>query len=104
MIVVRIIVGVLAVVGVAAVLTSVLGTVVVPRAVPARVARIAFLVVYRLLRLRLWLTCRSDFATRDRIFASRRRSGRSLKPRRSRCRRLPPGSATAAARQASRAT
>lgn len=69
MIVVRIIVGVLAVAGVAAVLASVLRTVVLPRAVPARLARAAFLTVYWLLRLRLRLTGRSDYATRDRIFA-----------------------------------
>ncbi len=69
MIAVRIIVGVLAVVGVAGVLASMLRTVVVPRAVPARLARAAFLAVYWLLRLRLRLTGRSDYATRDRIFA-----------------------------------
>ena len=56
----------LAVVGVAAVLASVLRTVVVPRAVPARLARAAFLVVSWLLRLRLRLTGRSDYVTRDR--------------------------------------
>ena len=66
---VRVIVGVLAVVGVAAVLASVLQTVVVPRALPARLARAAFLTVYWLLRLRVRLTGRSDYATRDRIFA-----------------------------------
>src|SRR5947199_4033476 len=69
MIAVRVIVGVLAVVGVAAVLASVLRTVVVPRAVPARLARAAFLVVSWLLRLRLRLTGRSDYVTRDRIFS-----------------------------------
>ena len=69
MIAVRVIVGVLAVVGVAAVLTSMLRTVVLPRAVPARLARAAFLAVHWLLRLRLRLTGRSDYATRDRIFA-----------------------------------
>jgi hypothetical protein len=69
MIVVRVIVGVLAVVGVAAVLGSVLRTVVVPRAIPARLARTAFFGVFWLLRLRLRLTGRSDYATRDRIFA-----------------------------------
>jgi hypothetical protein len=69
MIAVRIIVGVLAVVGVAAVIASTLRTVVVPRAVPARLARVAFFSVYWLLRLRLRLTRRSDYATRDRIFA-----------------------------------
>jgi hypothetical protein len=69
MIVVRVIVTVLAIVGVAAVLASMLRTVVLPRAVPARLARAAFLVVHWLLRLRLRLTGRSDYATRDRIFA-----------------------------------
>ena len=69
MIVVRVIVGVLAVVGVVAVLGSVLRTVVVPRALPARLALAAFLTVYWLLRLRLRLTGRADYATRDRIFA-----------------------------------
>jgi hypothetical protein len=67
--VVRVIVGVLAVVGVAAVLGSVVRTVVLPRAVPARLARFAFLAVHWLLRLRLRLTGKSDYATRDRVFA-----------------------------------
>jgi hypothetical protein len=69
MIAVRVIVGVLAVVGVAAVIASMLRTVVMPRGVPARLARAAFLAVDWLLRLRLWVTGRSDYATRDRIFA-----------------------------------
>jgi hypothetical protein len=69
MIAVRVVVGVLAVAGIAAVLASMLRTVVLPRGVPARLARIAFLAVYWLLRLRLRLTGRSDYATRDRIFA-----------------------------------
>jgi hypothetical protein len=69
MIAVRVIVGLLAVVGIAAVLASMLRTVVLPRGVPARLARVAFLAVYWLLRLRLRLTGRSDYATRDRIFA-----------------------------------
>jgi hypothetical protein len=69
MIAARVVVGVLAVVGVGVVLGSMLRTVVVPRAVPARLARAAFLTVYWLLRLRLRLTGRSDYATRDRIFA-----------------------------------
>jgi hypothetical protein len=68
-IVVRLIVGVLAVVGVAAVLGSVVRTIVLPRAVPARLARFAFLAVHWLLRLRLRLTGKSDYATRDRVFA-----------------------------------
>jgi hypothetical protein len=69
MTVVRWIVGLGAVVGVAAVLGSVLRTVVVPRAVPARLARVAFLAVHWLLRGRLRMTGRSDYATRDRVFA-----------------------------------
>lgn len=69
MTVVRVVVGLLAVAGIAAVLGSMLRTVVLPRGVPARLARIAFLAVYWLLRLRLRLTGRSDYATRDRIFA-----------------------------------
>jgi hypothetical protein len=56
MTVVRLVVGLGAVVGVAAVLASVLRTVVVPRAVPARLARVAFLAVHWLLRGRLRMT------------------------------------------------
>jgi hypothetical protein len=69
MIVLRIIVGLLSVVGVVAVLSSVLRTVVVPRAIPARLARAAFLGVRILLLLRLRLTGHSDYETRDRVFA-----------------------------------
>ena len=69
MTVLRAIVGILALVGVVAVLASVLRTVVLPRAVPARLARLAFLAVRTLLRLRLRLTGRSDYSTRDRVFA-----------------------------------
>ena len=69
MTVVRVAVGLIALTGVAAVLASVLRTVVVPRAVPARLARVAFLAVRWLLRGRLRLTGRSDYATRDRVFA-----------------------------------
>jgi hypothetical protein len=69
MIVVRSIVGVLAVVGAGAVLASVLRTVVLPRPVPARLARLAFSAVRALLFLRLRLTGRSDYRTRDRVFA-----------------------------------
>ena len=65
----RAVVGVLAVAGVIAVLGSVLRTVVLPRAVPARLARIAFLSVRALLLMRLRLTGRSDYETRDRVFA-----------------------------------
>jgi hypothetical protein len=67
--VLRIAVGLLAVAGVGAVLGSVLRTVVLPRGVPARLARVAFLGVRGLLRLRLRLTGRSDYSTRDRVFA-----------------------------------
>jgi hypothetical protein len=66
---VRIVVGLGALVGVAAVLASVLRTVVVPRADPAILARVAFLFVLLLLRVRLHVTGRSDYAARDRVFA-----------------------------------
>jgi hypothetical protein len=69
MIWVQIVVGLLAVAGVGAVLGSVLRTVVLPRGVPARLARVSFLLVRALLRVRLRLTGRSDYATRDRVFA-----------------------------------
>ncbi|MBV8953684.1 MAG: hypothetical protein JO179_06085 [Solirubrobacterales bacterium] len=69
MIALRVIVGLLALWGVGAVLASVLRTVVLPRAVPARLGRFAFLTVRALLLLRLRLTGRSDYRTRDRIFA-----------------------------------
>src|SRR5580704_10182218 len=69
MIAVRITVGLLAIVGVGAVLGSVLRSVVLPRGVPARLARVAFLSVRGVLRLRLRLIGRSDYATRDRVFA-----------------------------------
>ena len=49
-------------------LGSMLRAVVVPRAVPTRLARAAFPGMHWLLRLRLWLTGRSDYTTRDRIF------------------------------------
>jgi hypothetical protein len=66
---VRAVVGVLAVGGIIAVLGSVLRTVVLPRAVPARLARVAFLSTRALLLLRLRLTGHSDYRTRDRVFA-----------------------------------
>jgi hypothetical protein len=69
MIAVRIATGLLGLVAVGAVLGSVLRTVVLPRAVPARLARIAFLSVRGVLRLRLRVIGRSDYATRDRVFA-----------------------------------
>lgn len=55
--------------GVAGVLSSVLRTVVLPRAVPARLARFTFLAVRASLLLRLRLSGRSDYETRDRVFA-----------------------------------
>lgn len=69
MIFVRVVIGVLALAGALAVLGSVVRTVVVPRAVPARLARIAFLSARALLLLRLRLTGRSDYETRDRVFS-----------------------------------
>lgn len=69
MILVGVVVGVLAVAGAVAVLGSVVRTVVVPRAVPARLARMAFLGTRALLLLRLRLTGRSDYKTPDRVFA-----------------------------------
>jgi hypothetical protein len=66
---VRIIVALLALVSIAAVMASVLRTVVLPRAVPARLARLVFLGVRSVLQLRLRLTGRSDYRTRDHVFA-----------------------------------
>lgn len=67
---VRIVVGILAVVGVGAVLSSVIRTVVLPRGVPARLARLVFLAVRNLLTLRLrFAPRREEYRTRDRIFA-----------------------------------
>lgn len=69
MIVVRVVVALLAVAGAAGVLASVLRTVVLPRAMPARLARLSFLAVRATLRLRLRLTRRRDYEMRDRVFA-----------------------------------
>lgn len=69
MTIVRVIVALAAVAGVLGVLASVLRTVVLPRAVPARLARLSFLVVRRTLLLRLHLARRSDYRTRDHVFA-----------------------------------
>lgn len=69
MIAVQIIVGLAGLAGVGAVLGSVLRTVVLPRAVPARLARFTFLAVRNALLLRLRLSGRSDYETRDRVFA-----------------------------------
>jgi hypothetical protein len=62
-------VALIALAGVAGVLASVLRTVVLPRAVPARLARFTFLAVRALLLLRLRLARGSDYRTRDRVFA-----------------------------------
>jgi hypothetical protein len=67
--VVRIIVAAIAIVSVVSVLFSVLRTVVLPRGVPARLARLTFLAVRALLLVRLRLLRRSDYETRDRVFA-----------------------------------
>lgn len=70
MIAVRILVGLLAAAGVVGILLSVLRTVVLPRAVPARLARLAFLGVRALLLFRLRLSRRPrDYKTRDHVFA-----------------------------------
>jgi hypothetical protein len=58
----------LGIAGVAGVLLSVLRTVVLPRAVPARLARFTFLAVRSVLLLRLRLGG-ADYETRDRVFA-----------------------------------
>jgi hypothetical protein len=67
MLVVRIIVAAAALAEVAAVLLSVLRSVVLPRAVPARLARLTFLIVRFFLLLRL--RGHTDYATRDRVLA-----------------------------------
>jgi hypothetical protein len=67
MLVVRILVAILALAEVSAVLLSVLRSVVLPRAVPARLARLTFLVVRVALLARL--RGRTDYATRDRVLA-----------------------------------
>lgn len=69
MIVLRIVVAAVGVVGVVGVLASVIRTVVLPRAIPARLARVAFLGVRSLLLVRLRLTRSTDYRTRDRVFA-----------------------------------
>jgi hypothetical protein len=67
MLVARIVVAALAVVEVNAVLLSVLRSVVLPRAVPARLARLTFLIVRFGLLARL--RGRTDYPTRDRVLA-----------------------------------
>jgi hypothetical protein len=69
MIAARVIVGLIGLWGVVTVLGSVLRSVVLPRAVPARLARAAFLAVRNLLLLRLRLARRSDYRSRDRVLA-----------------------------------
>lgn len=70
MLAVRIVVGLLAVVAVLSILLSVLRSVVLPRGVPTRLARLAFLTVRAVLLARLRMTRRhADYATRDRVFA-----------------------------------
>jgi hypothetical protein len=68
-IVLRIIVGVAAVAGIVTTFASVLRSVVVPRAIPTHLARVAFLVVRRALVLQLRVMHRTDYHTRDRVFA-----------------------------------
>lgn len=67
MLALRILVAAIALAEVAAVLLSVLRSVVLPRAVPARLARLTFLVVRFSLLLRL--RGRTDYETRDRVLA-----------------------------------
>lgn len=69
MTIVRVLVGVLAVAGVVAVFASALRTIVIPGAIPARLARLAFVGVDWTLRLRLRLSRRQDYATRDEILS-----------------------------------
>ena len=67
MVVVQIIVAAISIFVVAGVLLSVLRSVVLPRAVPARLARLTFLIVR--LGLLLRLRGRNDYPTRDRVLA-----------------------------------
>jgi hypothetical protein len=67
MLAVQIIVGAISIFVVAGVLLSVLRSVVLPRAVPARLARLTFLIVR--LGLLLRLRGRNDYMTRDRVLA-----------------------------------
>lgn len=69
MTVLRIVVGWLGAVGVGAVLASIIRTVVLPRGVPARLARLVFLTVRQVLTLRLAIGRRRDYRTRDRVFS-----------------------------------
>jgi hypothetical protein len=65
----RVVVFVAGVAGAVGVLGSVIRTVVLPRAIPARLARVAFLGVRALLLARLRITRSYDYRTRDRVFA-----------------------------------
>jgi hypothetical protein len=67
--VLRIVVGLLGAAGVAAVLASIIRSVVLPRGVPARLARLVFLTVRQMLTLRLRIGRRQDYQTRDRVFS-----------------------------------
>ncbi|MBV9817854.1 MAG: hypothetical protein JOZ07_05825 [Solirubrobacterales bacterium] len=69
MAVLRILVAVAALGGVVAVLLSVVRSVVLPRGVPARLARLTFLLVRIGLLIRLRLRGRADYRTRDRVLA-----------------------------------
>jgi hypothetical protein len=69
-IVLRILVAGVAIIGLLATFLSILRTVVLPRGVPARLARVTFLGVQAILLLRLRLsTHREDYATRDRVLS-----------------------------------
>jgi hypothetical protein len=67
--VLRIFVGLLGAAGVGAVLASIIRTVVLPRGVPARLARLVFLTVRQVLTLRLRIGRKQDYRTRDRVFS-----------------------------------
>jgi hypothetical protein len=69
MLALRIVLVLVSVVGAGLVLISVLRTVVLPRAVPARLARLVFIGVRLVLQLRLRLGGKQDYRTRDRVFA-----------------------------------
>ena len=70
MLVLRIIVGLAAVGSTLSILLSVLRSVVLPRGVPTRLARVTFLTVRAALLARLRVTrSHTDYATRDRVFA-----------------------------------
>jgi hypothetical protein len=66
---VRVIAGLLALAGVVLVLASVIRTVVLPRGIPARLARFAFRAVRTVLLTRLRLRRAADYRSRDQVFA-----------------------------------